>query len=69
MAEAGLVDLFGKIMVISGTIPIEDMNKMISITGYVGKWYEELLEAEEIPCGSTCASCTPQDCGSIPSNE
>ena len=35
------------ITVVSGKIPPEELNKMISTTGYVGKWYKELQGGEQ----------------------
>jgi len=34
-------EMFGEMILITGPIPIEEINRMISTTGYVGVWYEK----------------------------
>jgi len=42
----GSADLASQIHVVSGPIPLEELNKMIDISGYVGIWYECNIEEE-----------------------
>jgi len=36
-------DLASQITVVSGKIPLEEINRMIDISGYVGTWYKKIL--------------------------
>ena len=42
------IEMADAIVVITGKIPLEDINKMISTTGYVGTWYKKLMEESAI---------------------
>ena len=37
------------ITVVSGKIPLEELTKMIEISGYVGVWYRRELESAQVP--------------------
>jgi hypothetical protein len=37
-------EIANELVVVSGHIDIEELNKSISINGYVGKWYKEVLD-------------------------
>lgn len=39
-------EMADNIVVVSGKMPIEELNKMIEISGYVGVWYRKMLEKE-----------------------
>jgi len=47
LSAAGLQDMAKRIIVVSGQIPVEDLNKIISISGYVGIWYKRMQEKKE----------------------
>ncbi|KKM89180.1 hypothetical protein LCGC14_1251180 [marine sediment metagenome] len=40
--DAGHLDMANEIVVVSGKISLEDLNKIIEISGYVGIWYKRL---------------------------
>ena len=40
----GLADLANQLHIVSGPISLEELNKMIDISGYVGVWYERDLK-------------------------
>jgi hypothetical protein len=42
LTEAGLPDLANEIIVITGKFQLEEINKMLSISGYVGNFYKNL---------------------------
>jgi len=42
-AEFGVYDLAKELHVVSGKFDVEELNKIISISGYVGKWYKNNL--------------------------
>lgn len=42
LADAGHLDMANEIVVVSGRIPLEDLNKMIEISGYIGIWYKRM---------------------------
>lgn len=49
MADAGLTDINSDIVTIAGKIPVEELNKMIDISGYVGRWYETIWHSKAAP--------------------
>lgn len=46
LSAAGLQDMAKAIIVVSGEIPVEELNKIISISGYVGIWYKRMQEEQ-----------------------
>lgn len=42
LTDAGHSDMANEIIVVSGKISLEDLNKIIEISGYVGIWYKRL---------------------------
>jgi hypothetical protein len=41
--EHGYNDMANDIIVVKGKIPIEELTKIVDISGYVGKWYQKIL--------------------------
>jgi len=46
--DAGHLDMAKEIVVVSGKIPLEDLNKIINTSGYVGTWYKRILAGEVV---------------------
>ncbi len=44
LVDAGHLDMANEIVVVSGKIPLEELNKMIDISGYVGIYYKSVLK-------------------------
>ena len=42
--NAGHLDMADEIVVVTGKIPVEELNKMIDISGYVGTYYKSALK-------------------------
>jgi len=44
---ASIPEMAAEITVVFGKIPLEELDNMISISGYVGRWYERMLNSKD----------------------
>ena len=47
LTDAGSPDMAKEIVVVSGRIPLDELNRMISTSSYVDRWYEKKLKKED----------------------
>lgn len=43
LLEHGFIDMANELIVVKGKIPMEELSKIIDISGYVGRWYQKIL--------------------------